>query len=216
MGFLDRKSRVIDVVLTERGKRLYANGELDFSFCSFFDDGIDYDPWSTGSLTDDERDELIYSSPMFEAYSVPDRRTYGLPLEPQSQVFGAAAGYAGVPRILSPSTGSQLDLRCDQIEADGLFKRTATGFAQIKLELSDGALPSEGFVVHIYSSGSDGVNQVEIRRDLQGRRAVDPFIAVSVDDQKPLDLPTTDPETRRRDQGQNVTRPTHRRRRVKR
>lgn len=199
MGFLDRKSRVVDVVLTARGRRLFASGELDFAYYAFFDDGIDYDPWSTGTLDDATRDELIHSTPMFEAPVVPDRRTRLLPLEPQNQVFTASPGYSGVPRVLQPLTGSQVDLRCDQVPVDGEFKRSGTGVAQITLELSAGALPSEGFSVHVYSSGTDGLQEVLPRRDLQGRRSVDPFIAIAIDDENVPDLPRPgSPETMRR------------------
>lgn len=197
MGFLDRKSRVVDVVLTERGRRLFANGELDFTYVAFFDDGIDYDPYSTGSLTEEERDDLIHSSPMFEAHVVPDRWSSQLPLEPVSHLFTASPGFNGVPRIMMPSTGSRVSLRCDQEQTDGLFRRTRTGFAKIDLELSVGSQPSEGFSIHVFSSGSNGLAEVKSRRDLKGRRALDPFIAVSVDDEVPVDLPAERTDVRR-------------------
>lgn len=187
MGFLDRKSRVVDVVLTERGRRLFANGELDFAYVSFFDDGIDYDPYSSGSLTDAERDDLIYSSPMFEAAVVPDRRSAELPLEPRNQLFTVSQGYNGVPRMLTPSTGSQVDLRCNQTVTDGEYVRSKTTYAEVRLELSAGALPSEGFSIHVYKSGSEGLQELHPRRDLRGRRALDPFVAITIDDETPLD-----------------------------
>lgn len=199
MGFLDRKSQVVDVVLTIRGRRLFADGKLDFAYVSFFDDGIDYDPISTGTLTDSDRETLIHSTPMLEAWVVPDRRTPNIRLEPQWQVFGASSEYRGVPRTLLPLSGSQVDLRCDQVQVDGAFMRSATGFAQIKLEVSDGTLPSEGFSVHVYSSGTDGLRELDPRRDLQGRRALDPFVAVSIDAEQPLAGPVIGkPETLRR------------------
>lgn len=188
MAFLDRKSRVVDVVLTERGRRLFANGELDFAYVSFFDDGIDYDPYSSGTLTDDAREDLIYSTPMFEAHVVPDRRSAELPLEPRCQLFGAAQGYNGVPRMLAPLTGSQVDLRCTQVQRGGMYERSQTTFAEVRMELSAGALPSEGFSVHVYTSGSAGLEELHSRRDLRGRRAMDPFIAITVDDETPLDV----------------------------
>lgn len=184
MGFLDRKSRVVDVVLTGRGRELFAAGELDFAYYSFFDDGIDYDPWSTGSLTDEERDELVYSSPMLEAPLVPDRRSNTLPLEPTSFVFKAAPDYGAVPRLLSPyHTGSQAVLRCDQVSSGSFFIRTGTGFAVIPLEISAEAGGSEGFSVHVYSSGTQGMTEVHPKLDLRGQVSLDPFLSISVDEE---------------------------------
>jgi len=52
-GFLDKNTRVIDMVLTDYGKELYSKGELQFSFYAFSDDEVDYNPWisNSGSLT---------------------------------------------------------------------------------------------------------------------------------------------------------------------
>lgn len=177
----------MDVVLTERGRRLFANGELDFAYVSFFDDGIDYDPYSPEDLTDSDRDRLIQSSQMFEAPVVPARDSHQLPLEPVCQLFPGSPGYLGVPRMMAPSTGSLVELRCSQVRTEGFYRRTSTGFAQIDLELSVGAQPGQGFSIHVYSSGSDGMTELKMRRDLNGRRALDPFIAVAVDDEELLD-----------------------------
>lgn len=186
MGFIDRQSRVLDVVLTERGRRLFANGELEFAYVAFFDDGIDYDPYSTGSLTDLERDELIRSTPMLEPAVVPDRRAAQPILEPTGHLFKASPGYQGVPAVTAPSQGSRFDLRCRQEALEGVFRRFATGFIQIDLGHS-GGVPDEGFSVRVYSSGSAGLREVRGRIDLTGRRALDPFIAVSVDHEEPVD-----------------------------
>lgn len=55
-GFLDKNTRVIDMVLTDYGKELYSKGELEFSYFTFSDDEVDYDPWiyNSGSLSDTE------------------------------------------------------------------------------------------------------------------------------------------------------------------
>jgi hypothetical protein len=191
VGFLDRQSRVLDVVLTGRGRELLAAGELDFAYYSFFDDGLDYDPWSTGSLTDEERDELIQSSPMLEAPVVQDRRTSVIPLEPTSFVFKAAPDYLVLPRMLDPNpTGSLASLRCDQVSSGSWFTRTGTSLASVPLRLTGEHDGTGGFSVHVYSSGSNGLTEVRPKLDLKGRRAFDPFVAVSVDEEVPQqDLP---------------------------
>ncbi len=190
MGFLDRKSRVVDVVLTGRGRELFALGELDFAYYALFDDGIDYDPWSSGSLTDEERDELIHSSPMFEAPLVPDRRTTTIPLEPTSFLFKAAPDYGAVPRMLQPHpTGSSVVLRCDQFSSGSTFIRTGTSLAVVPVELSAEAAGAEGFSIHFFVSGTNGLAELRTRTDLKGRRALDPFVAVTVDDEIVPDRP---------------------------
>jgi len=55
-GFLDKKSRVVDMVLTDYGKELYSKGTLRFKYYAFSDDEVDYDPWisESGSLSNVE------------------------------------------------------------------------------------------------------------------------------------------------------------------
>jgi hypothetical protein len=199
VGFLDRKNRVVDIVLTGRGRELFAVGRLDFAHYAFFDDGLDYDPWSTGSLTDEERDDLIHSSPMLEAPVVQDRRSSIIPLEPTSFVFKAAPDYGAVPRMINPSpTGSHLDLRCDQFSSGSTFIRTGTSHAVVQMQLSAETAGAEGFSVHFYVSSSSGLNELMTRTDLRGRRALDPFIAISIDDETPPDRPDVKrPDSRR-------------------
>lgn len=180
----------MDVVLTGRGRELLALGELDFAYYAFFDDGIDYDPWSTGSLTDAERDEAIHSTPMFEAPLVPVRRSAVVPFEPSSFVFKAAPDYGSVPRVVQPNpTGSAAVLRCDQVSSGSSFIRTGTSLAVVPLELSAEVVASEGFSIHFYSSGSNGLSELHPRVDLSGRRVLDPFVAISLDAEVPQDMP---------------------------
>jgi len=42
MGFLDKKERILDVVLTQKGRELLSKSQLNFSYYAFSDDGIDY------------------------------------------------------------------------------------------------------------------------------------------------------------------------------
>lgn len=199
MGFLDRKSRVLDIVLTGRGRELFATGELNFSYYAFFDDGIDYDPWSSGSLTAEEVDDLIHSSPMLEPHSIQDRRSTIIPLEPTSFLFNAATDYTSVPKMTSPNpTGSVATLRCDQFSSGSSFIRTGTNIANLPLELSSENAGREGFSIHVYSSGSNGVDELKMKFDLRGRKSFDPFISFSVDDEEPQDAPSVEkPDSRR-------------------
>lgn len=60
-GFLDKNDRIIDMVLTNEGKRLLSNGELRFCYFALFDDEVDYRPFvaNSSSLTTDQLSSSI-------------------------------------------------------------------------------------------------------------------------------------------------------------
>lgn len=200
MGYLDKQSRVVDVVLTERGRKLYAVGQLDFAYFGLFDDCIDYDPVSaSGSFTDDEREQQIEATPVLEAPFIRDVRGTVAPLEPTSHVFTAAPGYRVLPMMVSPIDGDSLSLMADQRRAGDVYRRTGTSLAQIDMEVvGETERGNPGFVVRILSSGSNGLQPLEFRRDLEARRAVDPFIALAIDGEDIIDRPLIrDPDSMR-------------------
>jgi hypothetical protein len=182
VGLLDKQSRVIDFVLTERGRRLYAAGELDFTYYAFFDDGIDYDPYSSGSLSHEQRELDIESTPMFEAPFVREVRGAEAGCEPRSHLFTAAPGYGSIPHISSPTDDQQFDLSCEQFQRGGTFERSNSNAVQIDLRHT-GEVESinQGFIIRVFSSGSEGLSELDPRRDLSGRRSYDPFLAIAVD-----------------------------------
>lgn len=47
MGFLDQKERILDIVLTDFGRELLAQNQLNFKYYAFSDEGMDY----SGSLS---------------------------------------------------------------------------------------------------------------------------------------------------------------------
>lgn len=193
MGFLDKRDRVIDFVLTERGRELYAMGQLEFEYFSLSDDGLDYDPYSTGSLSDADRDIQIRAIPSWEAPLVRDVRDSSAPLEPTNHLFRASAGYERVPYVSSPATGSALDLMCDQAREGGSYRRSGTSIAQIDLGVSGEAeAVNPGFQIRVFSSGSAGLTEVYSRRDMAGRRAFDPFIAAVIDGEVTPDVAKVD------------------------
>lgn len=51
MGFLDPKERILDIILTEKGRELLSKGELVIKYYAFFDDEVDYRVTSGYSLT---------------------------------------------------------------------------------------------------------------------------------------------------------------------
>lgn len=63
-GFLDRNTRIIDMVLTNYGKSLLSKGELNFCYWTPFDDEVDYDPYiaTSGSMTEDQLSDALHQS----------------------------------------------------------------------------------------------------------------------------------------------------------
>jgi len=193
VGFLDKRDRVVDFVLTTRGRELYALGQLEFISFSLMDDGLDYHPYSAADLSDDDRDIQIRAIPMWEAPVVRDVRDTTAPLEPVNHLFRASAGYDRVPYMSSPASGSGLNLMCDQVRDGGSYRRSGTSVAQIDLGISGEGEPlNPGFQVRVFSSGSGGLTEVYPRRDLAGRRSFDPFIAAVIDGEGTPDLSTVD------------------------
>lgn len=192
MGYLDKQSRVIDVVLTARGRKLYSVGALDFAYFSLFDDGVDYDPVAaTGSYSDAEREVQIELSPVLEAPSVPDVRGTVAPMEPIHHVFTGAPGFVRIPQMSSPIDGSEITLMADQRNEGGVYRRTGTSLAQIDVDvLGDTERGNPGFIVRVLGSGTDGHQPLAFRYDLAGRRSYDPFVAALVDDEDQMDLPS--------------------------
>jgi hypothetical protein len=106
-GFLDRSSRIVDMVLTHEGQRALAEGRLNFTYWSAFDDGIHYDPWvaDSGSLLEAEVTSSKYrqmeDTPILEALPglarVPDDRDLTYSKWP---LFTAPQGSGQVPRMI--------------------------------------------------------------------------------------------------------------------
>lgn len=55
MAFLDKKERILDVVLTDKGRDLLSRGELNFSFYAFSDSGVDYKYFLNSASYDDKQ-----------------------------------------------------------------------------------------------------------------------------------------------------------------
>lgn len=192
MGYLDKQSRVIDVLLTELGRKLYSVGRLDFSYFGLFDDCIDYDPVpGSGSYSDADRETQAEATPILEAPFVRDIRGTVAPLEPIDHVFTAAPGFIEIPTMDSPADLSTITLMADQRRDGQAYRRTGTSVAQIDPSIrGEVERGNPGFVVRILSSGSNGLQPLMFRRDLSSRRAVDPFVAIALDDEFTVDRAT--------------------------
>lgn len=63
-GFLDRNTRIIDMVLTGHGKSLLSQGQLRFCYWTPFDDEVDYQPpiVQSASMSPEQLSASIYRS----------------------------------------------------------------------------------------------------------------------------------------------------------
>lgn len=83
MALLDKKERILDITLTEKGRELLSKGELRFAFYAFSDSGVDYEkaleasdfeenvyrnfiPAETEQKKDRDITDFLYTSPLTE------------------------------------------------------------------------------------------------------------------------------------------------------
>lgn len=114
-GFLDKNTRIIDMVLTNHGKKLLAKGELNFTYWIPFDDEIDYDPYiaESGSISEAQLSSSIYlsieNSPVREATT--GYRNFNLSGSDYTNVhrpmFTKPQGQEVLPRSLFPVSSSR-------------------------------------------------------------------------------------------------------------
>lgn len=114
-GFLDRDTRIIDMVLTNHGKSLLSKGKLNFCYWIPFDDEIDYDPYiaNSSSLTADQLSSSIYrnieDTPIREAVS--GYRNFNASgsdtVNVHRPMFTIAQGQTVLPRSVFPSEGDR-------------------------------------------------------------------------------------------------------------
>jgi len=68
MAFLDQKERVLDIVLTDKGRELLSKNQLNFVYFAFSDEGIDYSgSLSASSAVSSSMDNYIHRDLSFEA-----------------------------------------------------------------------------------------------------------------------------------------------------
>lgn len=196
MGFLDQNERVVDIVLTPEGKKMLSLGNLEVSFCSFFDDGIVYDPWieNSGSLTQDELSSRVQQQieASFVMEALPGRLSRELlnTVSLNSNLYTVPQSQRSAVDVLcSPdTTGSavqvkQRALKDLYVERDSSgkviesvgpidrgFERLDSSRFQAVLSLDQQTLTNgEGFLVEFFSSGSDGLSVKDYKIDGSGR-----------------------------------------------
>lgn len=197
-GILDKKDRVIDLVLTQEGRRLLSLGQLDFVYFSLFDDEVDYDPWinGSGSLTEQELSasirEQIDHAMILEATtgfmpgpSQIGRETFGV----REPLFTMPQGQRILPELeIVPDTSGSVEVIQRKVE-EVYIKRDQTGAVLNKIgpvdigyervKSSDSVInvnvkdylddkSQAGFLVKVFISGSDGLQEIDHKRDFRG------------------------------------------------
>lgn len=190
MGFLDAKQHVIDVSLTEEGRRRYATGELKFTFFSLHDDVVDYDPFiqASGSYSDSQLTDLIAaqieSTPVLEVPIITRRSVKSTgkhPLVPQSTIFTAKDGFSILPMSSVSPTGSSIetDQRSMTRSTVSYRRDNATSLLVHLDHVGDmkGSGPQE-FIVEAFLSSSDGLVRQDERIDLKDRVSFGAFLVL--------------------------------------
>jgi len=73
MGFLDKKERILDIVLTGKGREFFSKNNLNFSYYAFSDDQFDYSGSFSASLAlSVSFDSYVHKSLMLEAATYND------------------------------------------------------------------------------------------------------------------------------------------------
>jgi hypothetical protein len=213
-GFLDKNTRVVDMVLTGEGKYLLSKGELRFVYWMPFDVEIDYDPYiaNSGSLTGIQLsasiNEQIENSPIREATTGYRRLNMSGSDETnvRQPLFSVPQGHRVIPRMTAsdgPSGDINIEVKQRKISElvvkrdpsgvvleqlgpyDRGFERFDTSAVVIDQGYSRDGFPVDhvldGFLVKVYRSGSNGLVEVDARRDLSNELAFGNDLRLVVD-----------------------------------
>ena len=197
-GFLDKKTRIIDMVLTDYGRELYSRDKLRFTYYAFSDDGVDYDPWisNSSSLSDMEltssKEKQIEATPVLEVlFGFPkstdrearDRLNVDNLLFTMPQGQRVLPEFELLPNVQSGSLRAQqqkqqvrkvsLDSLGNVIDSigpiDDCYLTYNVGKLTFDLDIADFFETMEdGFYVRVFESGSEDLIEVEPKRDLNG------------------------------------------------
>lgn len=211
-GFLDKKDRIVDMILTDEGKRLLAAGSLDFAFFAFFDDEVNYSPYiaGSGSMTPAELsssiEQQIQADLVMEAVvgrSFPGHSSDGMNVN--RPLYTMPQGQVTIPRVsLDPTVASgsisvsQRKIQGQLVSRDAAgvvhplekpfdigYERTDSSLFSLDLGVDDyfGEFQQEGFLVRICASGSDGLIESPVRRDEDGTLSYSNDMRLIVDDE---------------------------------
>jgi hypothetical protein len=180
---LDSKERVIDMVMTGRGKELLLQGRLKFAYWAAFDDEVDYDPYVAGSgsmsegelnqarqrLTEDPLVRECCASYKLGNMTLDDNVSINRPL----YTLSPGGGVQDVSPLVSMSLGggsSKVDVEQfvvgKQIRLSPLS--VYKGAVSYTPEAYEPKTQFEGCVVSVFASSSDGYQRLHTSVDSRG------------------------------------------------
>ena len=189
-GFLDKNNRIIDMVLTGEGKHLLSKGALHFIYWIPFDDEVDYDPYIAASASmssaeiSSSRVDQIENTLVREATTGYRRQNKSGSDETNVHrpIFTMAQGQTQLPKMLlnSFNLSASLEVKQQALTKDGVqenqvidtgYRTFDTSNVALSYKLMEGSYPhdykTEGYLIRVYRSGTDGLQEVIHRRDLE-------------------------------------------------
>jgi hypothetical protein len=112
MGILDKKTRILDVVLTNRGRELLSKNQLTFAYYAFSDEGVDYKGALTSSVENSSSVESeIHKSFILDAdYRNCTKGTGNREIKLNSYLFTANQEEAATPQFFMEPNLSTVSL----------------------------------------------------------------------------------------------------------
>ena len=167
MGFLDKKTRVIDFCLTERGRDLLAENQLRIVHYAFSDELIDY----SGSLSEYITNSGSYDDIVYKNYVPIEASTLGrtgLPRDLTSFLYTCPEQRSFLPPFVL-STSSSLSLQ--RLYSDVPYGRFVSRYMQAGVANPDTVMVTE----RDDTLPTDRQDQYAAEQDLQRLAQEDPY-----------------------------------------
>lgn len=181
MGFLDPTEQIVDLVLTPEGKKQLASGDLSFEYFSLHDDEIDYRPlfYLSSSFTDADIESItplmIEDTPILEAIVGRSHGGSNDSVKPTSFLFDSSGKDEQIPSMeISPNVTGSLLTTNQQIGTNrNLIKvdRSSNDFLLVSVKMINDSGIKNQYVISLFESGSDGLNEIFPMYDSAGRRS---------------------------------------------
>lgn len=194
-GFLDRDTRIIDMVLTGYGKRLLSKGDLNFCYWVAYDDEVDYDPFIvessslssiqlSASINQSIEDTLVREATTgYRLFNADGKDTTNV----VNPLFTSHQKQTVVPKMVVSGSASvttyQREVKKEHVvtEVNGMsvapinsvdvgVERYGSSTDLIEMSYEKDSFPkdfkTDGFFITVFLSGSGGLVEVKPKRDI--------------------------------------------------